>query len=105
MRNQMLAMAIVIVAPTGMAADEGGGPRRTPEAEAVGAPRPEAAVTRRGGPTLCECLSEPGDDPRTVAHCDGMLASLEMAAITRARAKCGEHAASPREAVNLPADR
>ena len=104
MRNHLLAMAIAVVAPTAVAADESGGSRRTPHAEA-GAPNPEAAATRRGGPTLCECLNEPGDDPRTVAHCDGMLASLEMAAITRARAKCGEHAASPREAVNLPADR
>ncbi|MCB1914603.1 MAG: hypothetical protein KDG52_02620 [Rhodocyclaceae bacterium] len=97
-RYQILAIAIVIAASTSMAADDDARPLRTPPLETAGKPKPEPGSTRRGGPTLCECLNEPGDDPKTVAHCDGMLASLEMAAIARARAKCGEQAAGPHPA-------
>ncbi|MCB1954448.1 MAG: hypothetical protein KDG55_02160 [Rhodocyclaceae bacterium] len=46
------------------------------------------AAPERGGPTLCQCLTHEAPDAAMARHCDGVLASLEMPAIARARARC-----------------
>ncbi len=83
------ALAVTLLTALGTTAAQQSPPPAAATGEDAAKPSRPDARPRRGGPTLCECLTKKLE-ARDAERCQGMLSVLELPAIELARRDCAK---------------